>query len=833
MISDLILAVRRLRRAPVFTAFAVVTLALAIGIVTAVYSLLRSGMRTDVGLSETSSLVIVAKRSPMTAALYPVDLSWRDYQDLTHQADVFEATAGWTTFTNGLAMGGTSEIALGELVSGDYFSTVGLRAERGRLIEPSDDAPGAPPVVVLSASAWRRRLGRNPEAIGSSIRLAGRPFQIIGIVPESFRGLRPPPGLGSPDVWVPLSHAAALLPSWVTQERGDRNHRWLRMVGRLGAGRTHGDAEAQIRVIGERIDQVEPLPDLATGGTYLKQTRDWHASSVAEPVSFAQSGDVARAVLLLPALVLIVACTNLGNLALSRGVSRRNEFAVRLAIGASRWQLVRGQLIEYGLVAGLGALGAIAVADRLVTLVASTVRHLFGEAPQFRIDAHLDAVTLVAVGLAALLSVIVAGLIPALQLTRRQPARLVVADQAGGSSPRWRGRSNLIALQMSVSVALLLVAALCVRQLPKLQVRARTGTSLDKVALVSVPFALQSVPEATVRRTVADLLEASRALPRAVDAAAASDRRYAEILMVATEGSEFGRGFAAHTARTLSVTPSFFRTVGLPLAAGRAFDEGDGAGSPAVVMLNESQARSLFGTANAVGRRLQLRRDAASPITLVSVAGVTADVHQINGAKDYVDDVLYLPLAQRFENSQAIEILTRVADGGDPAGLAVSVRGTLRALNPDIAVTFVGRADAMDVGPGVVLRYFTVGFGALAFLALAFAVSGLYGVLDHVVARRTRELGVRAALGANPRQLMRLVLRDGSRPVVEGIVLGLGMAAGARLGMQPWFMEPVTAIDTVALVIALIPLIIASGLACYLPARRAARVDPNVALRHL
>jgi putative ABC transport system permease protein len=192
-----------------------------------------------------------------------------------------------------------------------------------------------------------------------------------------------------------------------------------------------------------------------------------------------------------------------------------------------------------------------------------------------------------------------------------------------------------------------------------------------------------------------------------------------------------------------------------------------------------------------------------------------------------------VPFAQRFERVVPIEVLARAADGSDAGALAAHVREALRRVDPDVAVGFVGRADAPDFGPRMVLNYFVLIFGALAFLALAFAMSGLYGVLSHIVARRTRELGVRAALGADRSRLVRLVFRDGSRPVIEGILIGFGMAAGARLSMQPWFTEPVTAVDPAALVIALVPLLVAAALACYFPARRASRVDPNVALRHL
>ena len=213
--------------------------------------------------------------------------------------------------------------------------------------------------------------------------------------------------------------------------------------------------------------------------------------------------------------------------------------------------------------------------------------------------------------------------------------------------------------------------------------------------------------------------------------------------------------------------------------------------------------------------------------------GVAADTRAGSTTRDDVETTVYVPWVQRFEDIVPVEIQARAADGMDPAALARIMRDTLRRVNPEVAVAFVGSADVVDVGPRVVMRYFVFAFGTLAFLALGFAMSGLYGVLTHVVGRRTRELGVRAALGADPARIVRLVLKDGSRPVLEGILLGFGLAAGARLGMQPWFTEPITAVDPVALVIAIIPLVVAAGIACYIPARRAARVDPNVALRHL
>lgn len=837
-VHDLTFALRRLRRTPLFTTFAVVTLALAIGIVTAVYSLLRTGLQTDLALDHADRLVLVAKPSSMTGGSFPTQVSWPDYQDVIAQGRSFEAVAAWATFMNAVVARGTSEFVTGELVSGGYFSTVGLRPLRGRLIDATDDQPGAAPVAVLSASAWRSRMGRDPGAIGSTVRIGGHPFEVIGVAPASFRGLQPRGGFGQPDVWVPLSTAPTLASRWSRQDPNRRDQPWLTVVGRLTSGRAKADANAELKLIGDRIDAVSPLPDLPlSAGGSVPQKRGWTAFGADDGVSITEARDVFRVVLLLPALVLIVACTNLGNFALSRGLARQNEFGVRLAIGASRWQLIRGQLVEYGVVAALSGIGALLVAGGLLTLVARTIRNMFGDMPQYRIDARIDGAVILAVGVAALLSLIVAGLIPALQLTRRSLRQSMAADQATPLQ-RWRGRSNLIALQVGVSVALLLVAALCVRQLPKLGRQWQSGMALDRVAVVNVPFINQTMPEPAVRRTIDGLLGQLQRLAQVTSAAASSDRRFTELVDVAAEGRAMAApGTNGPTSRELSVSPAYFQTIGLPLVAGRPFDDRDVAGTERVAILNETQARSLFGTANVIGRHVSIAirawRDAHAEIAALTVVGVAADTRSTRTTRENIEATVYVPFAQRFEESVPIEITARAAEGVDPAALARLTRDTLRRVNPEVAVAFVGRADAADMGPRVVLQYFTVAFGSLAFLALAFTMSGLYGVLAHVVAKRTRELGVRAALGADPRRLIRLVLKDGSRPVVEGIVIGFGLAAGARLGMQPWFTDPVTAVDPVALVTALVPLLLAAAVACYLPARRAARVDPNVALRHL
>lgn len=831
MSNDLRQAFRRLRRAPLFTAFAIATLAVAIGITTAVYSILRAGLQPETGVVNGDRFVMLGDAG-LRASKGATPISWPDMVDIAGHVSSVRELALWIPFRSALFARESSEIIKGEAVSGAYFGGVGIAPLRGRLIDDSDDRPDAVPVAVISAAAWQARFGGLPGAIGESIKVGGRPFQIIGIAPASFRGISRQSGFGRTDVWVPLSSSGSGIiigPFW-DRARASRSFPLVSIGGRLKDGQSAETATSEFQLLARRIDEVTPLPERNSGGN--KPVRRWVAVTAAERVDLTDVKDTARAMLLIPALVLLVACTNVANFALSRGMARQHELTVRKAIGASRWQLMRGQLTEYGLVTIAAAGGGIGIAAALLHWVAATVASLSGGAPEFRLETRIDAGILGAVGVSAVLAFLVAALLPAMRLTGKSLRQHLSSDQAAGAVSRWRGRSNLIALQISVSVALLLVTALCIRQLPKAH-RTPSGLATDRLALVQIPFAEQAANGARARLTINRLMDDVRGRPGVASITASTSRRSGDHVELASDSRPFPpRRGSGPTARITSVAPDYFSSVGLSLVAGRPIDARDAAGGSAVVVIDESTARTLFGTADAVDRTIQVRDYGVSdrPDRLFTIVGVARDVLS---PRSEVEHAFYVPLTQRFEERSAIDLLARVAPGADPERLAIEMRQSLRAIDPEIAVTQVGRADTFEFGPEIALQYFSLVFGGLAAIALGFAASGLYGVLSHVVAGRTRELGVRAALGADRRRLIRLIMRDGLRPVVEGIVIGFGLAAGARVGMQPWFEEPVTAVDPVALVIAVIPLFAAAGLACYLPARRAARVDPNVALRHL
>src|SRR6185503_17240972 len=595
--------------------------------------------------------------------------------------------------------------------------------------------------------------------------------------PGDFHGLEPPRGFARPEIWLPLSSSSMVSQRYARQDRARRDHAWLSTAGRLAQASTVEVAGRQLQQLSAGLDASEPLPALRfAGGATTPQSRHWQARAVNQPIDFTEEKSIFRIVLLLPTLVLLVACSNLANFALSRGFARRNELAVRQALGASRWQLVRGFVVEYGLLSVAGAGGGLVVADRLLALITGTVQRTAGSMPQFRIDARIDTAVLAAVGGLALLSIVVAGLLPAMRLTRGLRSA-IDTDHPSSSLPRWRGRGNLIALQVSVSVALLLVSALCVRQLPKLKVAAASGMALDRVAVVTVPQFGQLMRDEDHRRIAGEVVHRMSAVPGVESASYARTRQYTEIAGIGVDGATLEGKVTQLSTRVVPVAPGYFQTVGISINAGRPIGAGDVSGSEPVVVLNASLARILFGSADAVGRRIVLGNDAGAafrkepPVITVTVVGVASDTYERDGS---AQEAAYVPITQR--PSDVTELLARARNEVEPGDLAFQMREVLRRIDPDIAVSFVGRADAADFGPRVMLKVFVLWFGSLAVLALGFAMSGLYGVLSHVVGLRTRELGLRAALGADQPRLIRLVLKDGARPVLEGIVIGFGIA---------------------------------------------------------
>jgi putative ABC transport system permease protein len=819
---DARLGLRRLGRAPLFAAFSVATIAIGIGVTTAAYSFVYDFVLRDIGVRDRGTLLSIGQ-----AAQYFENFSWPEYRDLVDQQTAFSSICAWTWFQTSLTGRESSELVSAEGVSGNFFQTLGVQAERGRLIQPQDDRPDAPEVAVLSDAAWRAQFGADPAIVGTKVHTAGRLFEIIGVAAATFHGASQL-GRFPQSLWMPLAQT----PGHGARPRLDlanRDDRWLQLVGRLAPGRTATEAAAQLVAIGQRLDAISPLSRQANATRRVTASPAFDdrrlTSAAAIPLSFFLS---------IPALVFLVACTNLMNLVLSRGVSRQHEFAVRRALGASRWRMVREQIADGVMIASVGALAGVFLAKGLITFIDGTILETLGAWPQFRFSSRLELPVLVIVAVAALLALVTSSVLPALQLTKRR-GNLLASDTTLGAAPRWRGRSNLIALQVAVSVGLFLVTAVGISVL-QTDTHHAVSTGLDRLAMVDMPLGVQQFDDARCRAIVDRVLDEARRLPgvEAVELTTMTSGNGIQTILAAITSPD--RPFVPKTndgerVWVTTVTPGAFKMLGLSLRYGRAFDDRDSADADRAIVINAGLAGKLFGRADAAGRQALVELSAPfqprSQPKLMTIVGVKEDM-VISGN---VLNELYVPYAQHFEPN--VSFLARGATS-DIRPLVTALRTAVRRAEPDVAISFAGRAEvSAQWAPLLALKMFTTGIGSLATVALLLAMAGLYGVLSHVVAMRTRELGLRQALGADASRLIRMILKDGFRPVVEGLLIGVAGAAVIRLALQPSFTRAITAFDPVAFALAAGPLLIAAAIACYVPARRAAKVDPNVALRDL
>jgi predicted permease len=831
ILHDVGLALRRLAQAPLFSVFSILTLALGAGITTTAYSILYGLLWRDPAVIDPSRLLAL-----------PRPIAWADYRDLREQQTTFTGVAAHAEFSTALSARDTVELIRGEAVSGSYFPTLGLTAPLGRLLQPSDDEPGAPAVVVLSSGLWRSQFGADPRVVGTSVRLARRVFEIVGVAPDRFSGtdvvtMRP---VGA---WITLETARAAAPDLgPPYSRGfnpaSRDAGWLTVLARLAPGRTRLDAEAETAAIARRLDASAPLP-LPSGVGMVntrEPTRDWTLRPALDRSRLAETTEVARVMLAVPALVLLVACTNLANLVLSRGLFRRHEQSIQQALGASRWRLMRTPLVESGVVALLGGIGGTLVTWAMLRWAATAFERTFGSVTPVRLDGRLEPQVLAATGVAVLIALAVSGILPALRLTRGNLQRFLGADVASTGLMRWRSRSNLIALQVAVSVTLFLLAALAVRTVPAMRQAPGPGRDLDRAAVVEVPFRWQLPDLQRMRLTVYSVLDLTARTPDLQAAAVAGLMNPKGVTVAAPEQPSTPLS-PGDFAEMIVGTTGTFDALDLPVLAGRPFDARDLPGAAPVAIVNQALARKLFGQAPAAVGRDVLVRDYTgrvavaldtSDLETLTVVGVAMDSTLDRHGRP--ESVIYRPFAQAPDPDVAFVVRSTSLD---TAALVSVLRTALRRTDPDIAMRYTGGAQALFQTQAIAVSLATGVIATLGAIVLVLATAGLYGVLSHVVYHRTREIGVRMALGATAGRIVTLVVRDGVRPVAEGLLIGLGAAFAIRGLLQSSFSQPIPSLDPIAALVPVIPLLVAAAVACYVPARRAARVDPNVALREM
>lgn len=833
--QDVRFAGRRLRQSPVFSIFAVITLALSIGAATAVSSLVYAVAYKPPAIDDVEEIVNVYHAPGGGTAI--IGFSWLDFENLKARQTSFIHLAAWSRFTNALVTDDGARALRGEFVDGDYFSVLRVQPQLGRLIAPSDDSSAANPVVVLSDGLWRSAFAADPAVVGRSVGIGGEVFTVIGVAPPEARGVDTP-NLSAPSAWVPIRQRHRLAQPGYLQFRDDtdRNNRWVRGVGRLQVGATLAQASAELRQIGQTLDAAVPLG--ATVNPRFRQrydaSRQWSATRLTD-IRIHESmsrvfGPVVGTVLVSVVLVLLVACTNLANLLLARGASRRQESAMRMALGASRARLMREQVVECGLLALAGGLLGTLVARGLTVLLSADFS--MGDDVQMVISVRPELnlpVLLITFG-ATILALLIFGVLPAWYSTNGDIRSVLAADTSGGVLPRWRGRRVLIGGQVMVSVALLAVTAVSVGNAVRLGYR-DPGFPLDQLALVTTEPHLSKVDAASALGSLQAARDRASRLPGVTGAALATSLPVGAgtgNVYIAPAEKPAGRiGLESVTASSAYLT-----TIGLPLLEGRDISTDDIAGRDTVIVLSARAAETLFQRRSVVGQVVTFTRqvaggEAPSPTYTARVVGVVGDVDDSTRDRTLRDGTVYLSLGQH----PARELTLIARTEGDVSLLAGHLRSAVVEADNRLAITRVSTGSQIADGFTALLRVVAGTAGILGVFALLLAVIGLYGVLSFVVARRSREIGVRIALGAVRSDVSRLVVADGLKPVLWGLVLGTLLAGPVLLNPLSRQMLGTTDNGLVFALVAPVVMLMAALLAAWAPARRAARVDPNVALR--
>ena len=805
---------RSLVHTPAFTATVVLTLSLAIGLTTAIFSLLDAILLKPLPVRDPDRLVLVG------GPQYPV------FQAFRQRTDIFDdllATSGVTPLDVDTGDGRRERTQV-SLVSGSYFTTLGVEAVLGRTFTREEDRiPGAHPIAVASYGYWQRQLAGDPNAPGRVVRVSGTPITIAGVAPAGFFGEEV--GM-SPDLWMPLTMWGTVVPGRNLLESAGTG--WLRLIGRVPPGTATSGVHPELTSLFKQV-----LTDVFGRDMSDDVRRDIGNATISfRPAARGPSGmreQFARPLVLLMSagvLVLLIACANIANLLLARSASRRREIDTRLALGMTRARLLRQLLTESLLLAGAGGTLGIAVAwfgrEALLRLITAD-----GSRPP--VDVALDGRLLFVVAATSIATAIVFGFAPAWQSMRSSlSASLGVRRDAGGPQQQ-RLRAVLIAAQVAVSLVLMMGAGLFLQTLSHLG-EVDLGVAPGKLlVLETAPQRTGTVDERALA-TTRELLERIRAVP-GVSAVAVSQHG---VLSGTDNGTNLMRpeGFVAGQegfprSRWDVVGPGYFGAVGAPLRFGRDFEERDTAGSPPVVIVNHTMSRMFFGTDNAVGRRLTW-----DGTGFLQIVGVVADVNQ-RGPKSSPEPRFYLayqqlPLIRPAWSVGGTKVIVRTER--DPSALAPELRKTVLSHGAQMSVTGVTTGTELVertlVGERMV-TWLLVGFGALA---LALACLGVYGLIAYFVVQRTAEIGLRIALGAQRTDVLWMLLRRSLFWIGAGIALGAPLALAAARGAAA-LVFGVNPMDPATLAGAALVMVVMGMAAALIPSRRALNVDPLAALR--
>jgi len=804
--QDLRYAARTAVRQPAFSIVAVATLALGIGAPTAIFSVINTILLSDPPYTDPAKLVTLHQafaglgESRMNVA--PAE--YLDYRDRTR---AFASIAGYEDAAFDLT-GGTEPVRIqAARVTSSLFPTLGVAPMAGRAFVPEEDRPDGANVVLLSHDLWQTRFAGNIGSIGTTIRLDEMPFTIVGVMPAGFEFPFSPASAGDPpDIWVPLAFTA--------KEIEDRGSEFpVHVVARLRPDVPLAQAQQDVERVASGFQAEHP--NLYTGNvrfTPFIETLEAAGVARVQPVLLTLGGAVA--------CVLLIACANVMNLLLARAATRQGEIAVRIALGAGGSRLTAQLLTEGMLMTLTGGVLGCALALAIVRVAASLWPTFASGLTEVRLDPVVLAFTL---GLSALTG-LACGMAPALNFLMQDVvgSRLKQAGRSAGSLERHRLRHALVVVEASFAVVLLIAAGLLLHSFVEV-LRVPIGFSPDGVLVARTTFNRQRYPSADTRyQAMRQMLDRTAAVP-GVSAVAlathiplADDRQIGFIL----EGEDIR---SVRTADNTLVTGNYFEAMGIPILRGRTFAATDSPEAPIAAIINDSMARRLFPSGEPLGKRLLW---GGRPLTIVGIAG---DVH-IGAIDAVVRPTIYTPIFQVVSGATTRAVFIVRSWTSDAAQLASPVRAGIWSVDRDVPV-FDVRTMSDIVSRSLAARRLAVGMlAAFAAVALLLAIIGLYGILSYTVAQKTPELGVRVALGATPGQVLRLVLRQGLGLTLTGIAIGTLVGAAVGRAMSQ-LLFGIKALDPITFATAIGALLTVSIAASYLPARRAAMIDPATALR--
>ena len=800
LFQDVRYSIRTFFRQPSFALTAILTLALGIGATTAIFSVVSAVVLKPLPFHEADRVVAVTNFWTRTG-LRGGTISAPDFHDWRAQSGSFKSLAYYAGGENSVTINGSADYAWVYIVTPEFFDVLGTGAAKGRLLSKEEFTAGGPFAVVISDAFWRRQFNGEDRALGSTIKFNDRVYTITGVLP--------------PDIRYP-ARADIYYASWIRPETTSRSGHNYRAIGRLKDGVSVRQAEVEMVGIAKRLEEQYPesnagktvnvvlLQELLVGGT--------------KSTLYVLLGAVA--------LVLLIACANVANLLLARATSREREMVVRAAVGASRIRLLR-QLLTESAVLGIvsGVLGIWLAQFGVTALIATAPANL----PRIA-EVKVDTVVLAFAMIIALLASFLFGLAPALQVSRVQLSEGI--RQGGkGSSIGARGawaRSAFVVAEVALAVVLVVGASLLARSLVALA-SVNMGFAPEKLLVLRtvVPVrTFQEAPRATA--FYRDLLTDLRTLP-GVDAvggvtslptAVRSNGGY----QIEGRIQQGQTGVRSPQALFTVVTPDYFRTMRVPVRNGRDFNDGDRTGATFVAIINEALARAAFSGEDPIGRRIQCGLDTPEFMTIVGVVG---DIRTAGPSQPATPEI-YMPYEQHPGPATALNIVART-QSPDPLALSETIQRKIRERNADVpvkATTMEGTLDTATATP----RFQTYLLVLFAGVALVLALAGVYGVMAYMVSQRVPELGVRIALGATPGSIMKLILGHGARLAGFGLALGIALALLSGKLVEG-FLFGVKARDPLTFVLVTVVVAIATLAACYIPGRRAVRVDPMTALR--